>query len=201
MNSRTLWPTLALSATLTAVAAAAGSGLVGAASENALLAELAREDHASRTGGTVTRTDLDRIKLVFVELAEGRVVSPEDKTHAALILDHSPMTFRDGKLTAVSPNDYLLGHRLALSATNAGYAPARTLAAVTLDRYLSMTTGCQKFGTNRFINQQTGKEELAPVDRETTDEERARYGVEPLAALLKRSPEQRHPCVTPRDAP
>ena len=70
MHSRTLWPTVALAATLTAIAAAAGSGLVGAASENALLAELAREDHASRTGGTVTRTDLDRIKLVFVELAE-----------------------------------------------------------------------------------------------------------------------------------
>jgi len=47
----------------------------------------------------------------------------------------------------------------------------------------------QKYGTNRFINQKTGKEELAPIDRATTDAERARYGVPPLADLLERYPE------------
>ena len=36
------------------------------------------------------------------------------------------------------------------------------------------------------MNQTTGAEELAPIDRKTIDEERARYGVPPLAVLLQR---------------
>jgi len=63
------------------------------------------------------------------------------------------------------------------------------LVAQSIDRYLSVTTGRQKYGTNRFINQRTGAEELAPIDRATSDAERARYGVAPLAELLKRFPE------------
>lgn len=54
---------------------------------------------------------------------------------------------------------------------------------------MGCTDGYQKYGTNRFINQRTGNEELAPIDRQTTDEERAQYGVPPLAQLLKLYPE------------
>jgi hypothetical protein len=61
---------------------------------------------------------------------------------------------------------------------------------MTIDRYLSMTEGYQKYGTSRVNNQVTGKEELVPVDRKTTDSERAKYGVPPLAELLKKYPEQ-----------
>jgi len=99
------------------------------------------------------------------------------------------MTFRNNQLAAISPNDYLLGHYLAKRAFERGYAPARLLTAQTIDRYLSMTQGYQKYGTNRFINQATGREELAPIDRTVTDEERAKFGVPPLAELLKRYPE------------
>jgi len=48
-----------------------------------------------------------------------------------------------------------------------------------------MTEGYQKYGTNRVINQATGEEELAYIDRATTDAERATYGVAPLAELLR----------------
>ena len=34
-------------------------------------------------------------------------------------------------------------------------------------------------------NQETGKEELVPIDRKTSDSERAKYGVAPLPELLK----------------
>ena len=161
---------------------------------NRLIQELGQEDQASRSGKRVARSDQDRIKLVLHEIADGRVVTPEDKFFAALVLDHSPMTFRGDTLIAVSPDNYLLGHYLADGAFESGYGDAKVLVAQTLDRYLSMTTGCQKYGTNRFINQATGAEELAPVDRKTTDEERARYGVPPLDSLLQQYHEQQVTC-------
>jgi len=164
------------------------------ATSNNLIGELGREDQASRTGTQVARTDQDRIDLVLREVAAGRVNTAQDKFFAALVLDHSPMTFRDNKLAAISPDNYLLGHYLANAAFQDGYDDARVLVAQTIDRYLSMTTGCQKYGTNRFINQATGAEELAPVDRSTTDAERARYGVPPLDTLLRQYHEQAVAC-------
>ena len=156
---------------------------------NALLAQLLKEDVASRTGDSVARSDEDRIQLVLNELAMGRVRTPEDQFAAALVLDHSPMTFRNEQLVAKSPHDYLLAHYLAKSAFERGNKDARPLVAQSIDRYLSMTAGYQKYGTNRFINQKTGQEELAPIDRNTTDAERAVYGIKPLAELLKEFPE------------
>lgn len=161
---------------------------------NPLAAELSREDQAARTGQEVPRTDQDRIKLMLDEIASGRIATPEDKFNAALVLQHSPLSFRDGTLVAISPDNYLLAHYLARSSYQAGYQKARLLVAQTLDRYLSLTTGCQKYGTNRFINQDTGAEELAPIDRRTTDEERLRYDVPPLATLVKQFPEQQRAC-------
>jgi hypothetical protein len=158
-------------------------------SSSALLRELAREDQASRRGTTVARSDDDRIRLVLGELGQGRVITAEDKTNAALVLQHTGMTFCGEKLIGKSPDNYLLAHHLANAAFEAGDQNARHLVAQTLDRYLSMTAGYQKYGTNRFINQQTGREELSPIDRNTTDAERAKYGVPPLAELLKQFPE------------
>ncbi len=158
---------------------------------NALLRELAREDQAARSGQTIVRTDAERVKLVLAELARNAVQTPEDKTNAALVLQHTGMTFCGDKLTSLSPDNYLLAHNLAAAAFEAGYDDARFLVAQTIDRYLSMTEGYQKYGTNRFINQETGAEEWAPIDRSTTDAERAKYGVPTLEILLKQFPEQR----------
>jgi hypothetical protein len=160
-------------------------------SANALLRELAHEDQASRRGQTFARTDADRVKVVLAELAKSSVRTPEDKANAALVLQHTGMTFCGEELVSLSPDNYLLAHHLANAALDAGYEQARFLVAQTIDRYLSMTEGMQKFGTNRFINQETGAEEWAPIDRNTTDAERAKYGVPPLAQLLKQFPEQK----------
>ncbi len=156
---------------------------------NPLLSELALEDQAVRRGGSAARTDFDRLKLVIGEIGAGRVNTNDDRRNAALVLQHSPMTFRDDVLVAINPNDYLLAHHLAKAAFEAGDSTARHLVAQTIDRFLSLTEGYQKYGTNRFINQTTGKEELAYIDRATTDAERATYGVAPLADLLKQFPE------------
>jgi len=161
----------------------------GKTAPNALLAELMKEDQASQTGDSVARSNEDRVQLVLQEIGSGRVRTPEDQFNAALVLDHSPMTFRNERLVAVSPHDYLLAHSLAKASFERGNQDARVLVAQTIDRYLSMTAGYQKYGTNRFINQKTGQEELAQIDRHTTDAERAVYGVRPLAELLKQYPE------------
>jgi hypothetical protein len=173
------------------------TSITPAASEpsNALLDTLAREDQEYRTGKQPTRSDEDRQRLVLAELARGTVRTPRDRANAAIVLQHTGLTFCDGQLKSMSPDNYLLAHHLAVSAYEAGLQDARYLIPQTIDRYLSFTEGYQKFGTNRVINQQTGKEELVPIDRKTTDAERARYGVPPLEVLLKQFPEQKKPAA------
>lgn len=161
----------------------------GAVAQNAQLRELAKEDQDSRTGKKVERTDQERRLLVFELLAKGAVVGPEDKFDAALILQHTELKFCGKDMVSVSPENYLLAHDLFESAYQAGFEDARYLVAASLDRYLSFTKGYQKYGTNRVFND-AGKEEWVPIDRKTTDAERAKYGVPPLAVLLKQFPEE-----------
>ncbi len=158
--------------------------------QSPLLRELAQEDQAARTGKKVDRTDEDRQKQVLALIGKGLVKSPEDQFNAALVLQHTGLTFCEKRLVSLSPDNYLLAHHLAVSAFEGGVKDAQWLVAATLDRYLSYTVGHQKYGTQRVINQGNGKEELVPIDRKTTDEERAKYGVPPLATLLRQYPEQ-----------
>lgn len=164
--------------------------LVEAYGQNRLLRELAKEDQAFRNGKKVTRTDQDRIKIVLALISENALKVPEDKFNAALVLQHTGLTFCDKRLVSFSPDNYLLAHHLFKSAFEAGYKHARYFVAASIDRYLSFTEGYQKYGTNRVNNQETGKEELVPIDRKTSDSERAKYGVPPLSELLKQYPEQ-----------
>jgi hypothetical protein len=160
-----------------------------------LLAHASAQNTLLRTPGKPkpARTDQDRIKLVLEQLAAGAVITPEDKCNAALVLDHTGLTFRGDKLESVSPDNYLLAHYLAQRAFAADGKTCRGLVAATIDRYLGFTTGQQKYGTNRIINQSTGNEELFPIDRATPDSERAKYAVPPLADLLKKYPEAKRP--------
>ena len=158
--------------------------------QNQLLRELAKEDQDSRSGKEIARTDDERVKIVLSLVAQGELKTPEDKFNAGLILDHTPFAYCEKRLVSKSPDNYLLAHHLFQGAFAGGDKEARYLIAASIDRYLSMTEGYQKYGTNRIINQATGKEEWVPIDRKTPDSERAKYGVLPLAELLKRYPEQ-----------
>jgi hypothetical protein len=162
-----------------------------------LLKELAKEDQLVRcdapcpeSAKKITRTDDDRRKIVLEMVAKAELKGPEDKFSAAVILQHTGGTFCDGRLVSYSADNYLLAHFLFQGAYDGGYKDALYLIAASLDRYLGMTEGYQKYGTNREFNQKTGKEEWVPIDRKTTDAERAKYGVAPLAELLKQYPEQ-----------
>lgn len=158
--------------------------------QNSLLHQLAKEDQDSRTGKTIERTDDERVKLVLELIGEGKVKTPQDDFDAALVLQHTGLDFVGKKLVSKSADNYLLAHQLFISAYSGGIKDARFLIAASLDRYLSFTVGYQKYGTNRVFDQVTGKELLVPIDRKTSDSERAQYGVPALAELLKQYPEQ-----------
>jgi hypothetical protein len=131
--------------------------LIEARGQNQLLRELEKEDQDSRRGKEVTRTDEERVKLVLSLIGQGELKTQEDKFNAALVLDHTPFTYCEKRLVSTSPDNYLLAHHLFKSAFEAGYKDARYLVAASIDRYLSMTEGYRKYGTNRIINQETGK--------------------------------------------
>ena len=166
----------------------ASSQLLG---QNAELKKLMEQDQAVRQPGKEITGDDDRIKQVLELLAKGAAQTPEDKYNAALVLQHTPLTFCEGRIVAKSPYNFLLAHYLAKESYEARYSGARELVAMSMDRYLTFTQGHQKYGTNVLTNQKTGKDEWVPIDRETPDSERAKYGVPPLATLLKQYPEQK----------
>jgi hypothetical protein len=155
------------------------------------LRQLAKEDMDSRTGKSAERMDDERVKIVLNLIAKGALKGPEDQFDAALVLQHTGMDFCGKRLVSKSADNYLIAHYLFISAYEGGYKGALYLIAASIDRYLSMTEGYQKYGTNREFDQVSGKEEVVPIDRKTTDSERAKYGVPPLAELLKQYPEQK----------
>lgn len=165
------------------------------------LRELARQDQAVRMGQEDPSSDDERRHEVLRILAAGAPLTPKDKLHAGLVLQHTGAKFCDGKLTSLSAENHLLAHHLFLGALEGGVESAAQLAAAAIDRYLASTVGTQKYGTNRVINQETGREELVPVDRTVTDEERKRFGVPPLEELLRRFPEQARPTAGPAAKP
>ena len=117
-------------------------------------------------------------------LAAGEVRTPEDRFRAAVILQHTPRTWCEGKLTSLGTDNYLLAHYLSREAFEGGYERARWLTAASLDRYLVSSGRPQRYGTQRSLDRETGRMEVDPIDPATTDEERARWGVPPLAEIL-----------------
>jgi len=163
----------------------------GVSSQNIELINIAKEDQMERMGNDVKRTDEERRKLVLQLIAKGKVITAQDKFNAALVLQHTGLKFCDGSLVSSNPENYLLAHYLFKAAFEDGYEDARYLVAASIDRYLSFTKGYQRYGTNRVINQKTGIEELIPIDRQTTDKERKKYGVPSLEESLAQYPEQK----------
>jgi hypothetical protein len=127
-------------------------------------------------------------KRIFELLANGEVRTPKDKFGAALILQHTSLTYCNGELKSLSAENYLLAYQLSKSAAAAGDTTALYFSAVTLDRYLAMTAGYQKYGTQKFYDEKTDAMLWAPIDSTTTDAERAKYNIKPLSELLKEAP-------------
>ncbi len=103
---------------------------------------------------------------------EGLLINPEDYYHAAFIFQHG-----------ITADDFLKANGLAKKALEMGYEKARWIFAATRDRYLIAIGKPQRYGT-QYIKKD-GKMLLAPIDPETTDEERVQYGVKPLNQISR----------------
>ncbi|MBL9077669.1 MAG: hypothetical protein JNL08_09205 [Planctomycetes bacterium] len=102
----------------------------------------------------------------------GRLAAVADRCAAARILLPGPVA------------DVELAQALVLAAM-AHEPAARRLAAEAYDRLRVLAGRPQKFGTQTTVHD--GRGELWPVDAATTDSERAKWGVEPLAELRRRA--------------
>jgi hypothetical protein len=149
---------------------------------NAELARLAAEDQEDRRGGVgeidwsyVAPRDRERVRRVHEIVAAGGARTPDDKFHAALVLQH-------GEAVA----DFELAHRLAREAADADadLPGARWLAAAALDRQLTQSGQAQKYGTQSILKD--GRWVLAEVDPAVSDAERALWEVPPLAESRQR---------------
>ena len=136
-------------------------------------------DQADRHAGSLDLVTRDRERRQRLDelFAEGAVRTAEDHFHAAMLLQHG------GAL-----DDYRRAHELASRAAELGHGmSARWLAAAALDRWLMHQGKPQKYGTQ--YRPEGGRFRLWEVDPATTDEERAEWGVPPLAEALRRAEE------------
>lgn len=116
-----------------------------------------------------------RVKVSEI-ITSGTCTTAEDYYHAALIFQHGDEI-----------EEIAQAHQLAKHSAGLGHAPARWLAAATLDRWLMYQSQPQKYGT-QFVPD--GKRHrLWDVDPVTTDAERALWDVPPLDEQLARAEE------------
>jgi hypothetical protein len=85
-------------------------------SDNPQLKELVRIDQQMRQSDTVVEMepiDKQHRAVVMFLLATGQIKTNTDKFNASLILQHTALTFCNGKLVSISPENYLLAYQLA----------------------------------------------------------------------------------------
>lgn len=147
---------------------------------NTELRHLFEADQAARKSirlnSDLPQEDAARRQRVKELITAGALVDPEDYYHAAMVFQHGE-----------SVDDYWQARELALKSAEMGYGRARWLAAAAYDRWLMQQGRAQKYGTQYRSNGQTWV--LWDVDPETTDEERARWGVPPLEEAKRRAAE------------
>ncbi len=116
-----------------------------------------------------------RARVAAIREAGGMVVAP-DYFHGARIFQHGD-----------TPDDAWTAHILAMKAAELGERQARWLAAAAYDRWCMYSGKPQKYGTNYVSDGR--RQRLWDVDPATTDEERARWDVPPLAEQIRKAEE------------
>ncbi len=171
--------------------------------DNLLIEEMYKKDIEIRELDVKTDTvnleeyDKKHREQVFQLLAESKVITPKDKIRAAWILQHTAAKICDGKLTSLSPENFLLAYKLSSEALlqlqqRNDTATIRKeniprIIALNYDRYLLYSFGYQKFGTQFVFDDNTGEMLLAPIDTTlTNDKERKQHNVDSLNILLSR---------------
>ncbi len=151
--------------------------------DNDELRSIFEQDQADREGivgageadwSAMAARDKGRRERVTELLATGAVETGADHFHAAMVLQHGD--------TLAS---YRQACELAATARRLGDHRGAWLAAAALDRWLVTSGRPQRFGTQ--YQARDGQWILSPVDDSTTDAERARWNVPPLAAAQARA--------------
>lgn len=153
----------------------------------------ARPDGTPAPAGASRATDLERSearrKAVWELVAAGRATKPEDAFHAAAIL-----------VTSAQPAEVARAGELARQALagDPDLLAARPLIATAADRSAMLAGKPQRFGTQ--IVEVGGKWQLYAVDPAVSDDERAEWGLPPLAEAQARAAELNRKTVTPAPA-
>ena len=131
----------------------------------------ARFDHEQRQ--RLLRRDAARRERVEALLASESGLDAGDYFHAAMIFQHGE-TFAH----------FWRAHQLAHTGARLGHPTCLWLMAAAYDRWLMGQGHPQKYGTQYLIRE--GRWVLYEVDPTTTDAQRARWNVPPLAHSLQR---------------
>ena len=107
-------------------------------------------------------------------LQQGKITLAADLYHAAMIYQHGTCT-----------DHFKLANELAARAMTLEYQPACWLYAASRDRYLLAIGRPQQFGTQLHWDKFRGWY-MPALDFRTTDEDRAKYDVPPIAELWGR---------------
>lgn len=119
------------------------------------------------------------------EVLGAGAANADDLYHAAIVFQHGEKV-----------DDWRRAHELALRSAELGHSAARWLAAAAHDRWLMGQGKPQKYGTQ--YRPAGDRWDLYDVDPATTDAERARWNVPPLAEARRRAESITHsPGFTP----
>jgi hypothetical protein len=143
------------------------------------ISKIYKEDQQDRRAANpknfkeIAKRDALRRGEVLGLLKNGEIVTGKEFYLASIIFQHGD-----------KPSDYRKAIKLAREATERGYKKGRYLEALATDRLLVTSGKKQKFGTQFFQKNSRSKYVLFPVDPKTTDEDRGKYGLPPLAKLI-----------------
>ncbi len=189
---------------VTAISCSVNKNLqVAKVNDNQLIEKLYLEDIEIRELDAQTDTvnlevyDKKHREQIFQLLAENKVITAKDKIRAAWILQHTAGKLCNGELTSISSENFLLAYKLSSEALSMFEIQKDTatlkkgqiqrIVALNYDRYLLFSFGYQKFGTQFVFDDKTQEMLLAPIDTTlSSDEERAKFYVEPLNVLLSK---------------
>lgn len=159
--------------------AAVGRWRAGLHPELLAVYEEDQRDRSPGPGGIdwqqVAPRDRERLQRVREILATGAPLTPDDRYHAAMVLQHGE-----------AREDFELAYELSRRAAeeDADHPHARWLAAAALDRALIADGRPQRYGTQSV--REGERWVLAPVDPTVTDAERDAWDVPTLAESLAR---------------
>lgn len=140
--------------------------------------DLAEHEHVPAVG-TQDYADLrqrDRNRRERARQILSEIADPEssDFYHAAWLFNHGD-----------EPDEARLAYELASESAASGHADAKWLAAAAFDRWCMYRGSRQKYGT-QIVPDGIGYR-LWDVEPETTDDERARFGVPSIEAMKRRA--------------